>query len=86
MDPSLSRSSIIQQLSLLVGFLDWVTPSAPNGDLCTDSKTVIQRVLDHHLNSLADPGRVAEELDWGLNQPDFNFELLDTFDWMRTDG
>ncbi|KLO80841.1 uncharacterized protein LW93_9086 [Fusarium fujikuroi] len=33
-DSRLSRSNIVQQLSLLVGFLDWVHPSAPNGDLC----------------------------------------------------
>ncbi|KAF4495838.1 hypothetical protein FAGAP_8023 [Fusarium agapanthi] len=33
-DNRLSRSSIVQQLSLLVGFLDWVHPSAPNSDLC----------------------------------------------------
>ncbi|KLP09329.1 Uncharacterized protein Y057_10435 [Fusarium fujikuroi] len=42
-DSRLSRSSIVQQLSLLVGFLDWVHPSAPNGDLCASCKTVIQR-------------------------------------------
>lgn len=86
-DPSVSRSSIIQQLSLLVGFLDWVDPSQPNGDLCADSKTIIQQVLDHSLNSIGEPGSIAETPDWGFfNQPDFNFPLLDTFDWLRTDS
>ncbi|KAH6884230.1 hypothetical protein B0T10DRAFT_366071, partial [Thelonectria olida] len=83
-DPSLSRSAIIQQLSLLVGFLGWVRPSAPNADLCADCKAIIQRVLDHHLNAPRDSEGDLFALDWGLTSPlDFNFELLDTFDWMR---
>lgn len=86
-DPNVTRSSIIQQVSLLVGSLDWVRPSAPNGDLCADSKNTMQRVLDHHLNSLGTQTEVPEAMDWNyLNQPDFNFELLDTFDWLRTDA
>lgn len=104
----LTRSSLVQQLSLLVGFLDWVRPSAPNGAACADSKAIIQRVLDHHLNAAAAGvvGRganvatnangdgngsgghhFAESMDWGaMSQPDFNFDLLDTFDWMRTEA
>ncbi|KAK6077429.1 hypothetical protein SCUP515_04957 [Seiridium cupressi] len=81
-EASVSRSSIIQQLSLLVGLLDWVNPSAPNRDLCVDSKTIIQRVLDHHLNSGMDV--TSAPMDWGLvSIPDFNFELMDTFGWAR---
>ncbi|KIL86502.1 hypothetical protein FAVG1_10332 [Fusarium avenaceum] len=49
--PKLSRSAIIQKLSLLIGFLDWVRPPAPNADLCADCKAVIQGVLDHNLNA-----------------------------------
>lgn len=83
---SLSRSSIVQNLSLLIGFLDWVRPSAPNGDLCADCKVVIQRVLDHNLNTTMDGGGALDTLDWGFaTQLDFNFDLLDTFDWMRAD-
>ena len=87
-DARISRSSIVQQLSLLVGFLDWVRPSAPNGDLCADCKMVIRRVLDHHLNAQAPAqwGGDALPFDWAMdNQPGFNFELLDTFEWLRTD-
>ncbi|KAM0552627.1 hypothetical protein ACHAPJ_007724 [Fusarium lateritium] len=36
--PKLSRSAIIQKLSLLIGFLDWVRAPAPNADLCADCK------------------------------------------------
>ncbi|KAI5456619.1 hypothetical protein BGZ63DRAFT_366340 [Mariannaea sp. PMI_226] len=78
--PKVSRSGIIQQLSLLVGFLDWVQPSAPNADLCADCKAVIQGVLDHSLNN------VAGTLDWESLQVDFDFNLLDTYDWMHPES
>ena len=89
-----TRSSIIQQLSLLSGFLDWVSPSAPNGDLCSSCKTVIQHVLDHALNappqgcSSADPENgfdfnfdLSSDID-AINGF-LNFDLLDTYDWLR---
>ncbi|KAK2032885.1 fungal-specific transcription factor domain-containing protein [Colletotrichum zoysiae] len=92
-NPKLTRSSIIQKLSLLVGFLDWVSPTAPNGDLCADCKCIIQRVLDQALNgpaasasSAVDGGFPAalDAMDWDFyTQPDFNFDLLDTYDWLR---
>ncbi|KAL2883948.1 hypothetical protein SGCOL_000586 [Colletotrichum sp. CLE4] len=93
-NPQVSRSSIIQKLSLLVGFLDWVSPTAPNGDLCADCKIIIQRVLDQALNSPAAsassavdgglPGVLDIPMDWDFStQLDFNFDLLDTFDWLR---
>ncbi|KAF5989657.1 hypothetical protein FBULB1_660 [Fusarium bulbicola] len=74
-DNRLSRSSIIQQLSLLVGFLDWVHPSAPNGDLCASCKTVIQRVLDYHLNNM-DPMSDVGSLDhFSLDHASFTASL-----------
>ncbi|KXH44020.1 fungal specific transcription factor domain-containing protein [Colletotrichum simmondsii] len=95
-NPQVSRSSIIQKLSLLVGFLDWVSPTAPNGDLCADCKVIIQRVLDQALNSPAASASSAVDgglpagvmldvpMDWDFStQLDFNFDLLDTFDWLR---
>ncbi|RFU78617.1 hypothetical protein TARUN_3587 [Trichoderma arundinaceum] len=85
-DPRITRSSIIQNLSLLVGFLDWVRPSAPNGDLCMDCKVIIQRVLDHTLNGSVDDDSPRAALAYAFPEPlDFNFELLDTFDWLHTD-
>ncbi|CAH0023036.1 unnamed protein product [Clonostachys rhizophaga] len=87
-DPKVTRSSIIQQLSLLVGFLSWVSPDAPNSTLCASCKTVIQHVLDHTLNnpqieSSSKPLEPFEQPD--AYQPYFNFDLLDTFDWLRAD-
>ncbi|KAK7738380.1 hypothetical protein SLS53_006193 [Cytospora paraplurivora] len=89
-----TRSSIIQQLSLLNGFLQWVSPHAPNGDLCTSCKTVIQHVLDHALNpppqgSLDAAANNAFDLNLDLSSDInvingyFNFDLLDTYEWLR---
>lgn len=84
-DTEVSRSSIIQQLSLLVALLDWVNPSAPNRDLCVDSRTIIQRVLDHHLNFGMDAANMNAPMEWGpMSIPDFNFDLVNTFDWVRS--
>lgn len=84
-DSRLSRSSIVQQLCLLVGFLDWVHPSAPNGDLCASCKTVIQRVLDYRLNDPMDEVGSLEHFSSGLaGRLNFKFELLNTFDWLNT--
>lgn len=84
--PKLSRSTIIQKLSLLVGFFDWVHPPAPHADLCADCKTVIQGVLDYSLNTPLASGGALDTLDWDVPmQLDFNFDLLDTFDWLRPD-
>ncbi|KAH7254750.1 hypothetical protein MRS44_016586 [Fusarium solani] len=82
---ALTRSAIVQQLSLLVGFLDWVPPSAPAGESCADFKHLIQRVLDHHLNEPVELGARGnlETLGWGsLLPPPFRFGLLNSFDWL----
>ena len=87
--PRVSRSNIVQKLSLLVGFLDWVNPSAPNGDLCSECKSVIQRVLDQTLNVVSTDRFAApdplDSWDFPSTQLDFNFDLLDTYDWLRPD-
>lgn len=93
---NITRSAIVQQLSLLVGFLGWVSPDAPNADLCASCRLVIQHVLDHTLNNPGgvpfQQGQVQEQLagDAFGQVPDaenllFGFDLLDTFDWLRTD-
>ncbi|KAJ3497072.1 hypothetical protein NLG97_g2177 [Lecanicillium saksenae] len=85
-DPNISRSTIIQQLSLLIGFFDWVRPSAPNAKLCANCRGIIQRVLDQCLNPVVQPVVPTFPI-WNLGeQPDFNFELMDTFDWLRPPG
>lgn len=82
-NPRLTRSSMIQQLSLVVGFLEWVRPSAPNGKLCASCKVIIQRVLDHCLNQEVDSSGTLIGFDPSfIAQPRFGFDLLNTFDWL----
>lgn len=85
----ISRSAIIQKLSLLVGFFEWVSPSAPNAALCENAMVTIKHVLDATLNTgpaAAGQGAGAN-MDWNFStQVDFNFDLLDTFDWLRADA
>ncbi|VUC25216.1 unnamed protein product [Clonostachys rosea] len=45
-----TRSSIIQQLSILVGFLNSSGPSQPNHCVASNARSVIKKVLDHVLN------------------------------------
>ena len=88
-DPTISRSTIIQRLSLLVGFLDWVSPDAPNADLCMNCKTIIKHVLDHALNNpagvMSPSGNTGGGFELDGMGSYFNFDLLDTFDWLRSD-
>ncbi|KAI0835947.1 hypothetical protein F5Y06DRAFT_299047 [Hypoxylon sp. FL0890] len=85
-DPRITRSNIIQKLSLLVAYLNWVSPWGPNGDLCNDAKSVIQRVLDQTLNAASSVYEPPAVLEWDFStQLDFNFDLLDTFNWNRPD-
>ncbi|KAH9904969.1 hypothetical protein F4778DRAFT_53201 [Xylariomycetidae sp. FL2044] len=83
-----TRSKIVQKLSLLVGYLDWIHPSSPNGKLCQTCKGVIEHVLDQAINETEGEreNALAEESSLHLDFPPeltFNFDLLDTFDWLR---
>ncbi|KLU89874.1 hypothetical protein, variant [Magnaporthiopsis poae ATCC 64411] len=136
-NPTISRSNMILQLSLLVGFLGWTGPDAANARLCAAVKGAIQRVLNQVLDTpppavlaaptagLSDgsPGSGAHETSGRNGQAEepagyvqqhqhqhqrqqefgvagllpqmhefgfstditefFNFELLDTFDFLR---
>jgi len=44
------RSEIVQNLSLLIGFLEWIKPSAGNYQLCGRMRHIIKRILDQILN------------------------------------
>ncbi|KAF5720212.1 hypothetical protein FGLOB1_806 [Fusarium globosum] len=84
LNPALSRSNIVQQLSLLVAFLSWVGPSSPNRVVCGDCKAIIQRVLDEYLNS--EPTGNTDLAPLAIGVPPsltFGFELLNTFEWLQ---
>lgn len=84
-NPEITRSTIIQKLSLLVGFLDWIQPLAPNRDLCAECCVIIRHVLDYSLNTVPVRDEIPNTFEWDLDttQLDLNFEFLDTFDWLR---
>lgn len=87
-----TRSMIIQQLGILCGFLDTVGPTAPNTHCCYTVSKTIQSVLDRALNDEG-PITSAGQTDWvdewsmelSMDMTDlFNYDLPDTFDWMRS--
>lgn len=88
-----TRFDILEKLFLLVGFLDWVSPNAPNHDLCRSCKNVIRHVLEQTTQEKpavaegAQPTATFEPWNWDLGDTalDFEFGLLDTFDWLRPD-
>lgn len=44
------RSETVQNLSLLIGFLEWIKPSAGNYQLCRRMRQIIKRILDQILD------------------------------------
>lgn len=83
------RSSMIKQLSMLVGALDWVSSGPPNAEVCESIKHVVEQVLDKVLDMPEDPSNGTDNsggfgMDLSTDMNDlFNLDLLDTFDWLR---
>lgn len=48
--PCVPRAEVVQNLSLLIGFLEWVRPAAGNYKLCGRMRLVIKRILTRILN------------------------------------
>ncbi|RDL35717.1 Uncharacterized protein BP5553_06329 [Venustampulla echinocandica] len=44
------RSEVVQNLSLVIGFLEWVRPPAGNYQICVRMKLIIKRILDRVLD------------------------------------
>ena len=91
---SVTRSDIVQQLSMLIGFLDWVGPDAPNATMCRNVKRVVGRVLDEAINGtpvVQFPNQAVDASTGNLNV-DFSSDLakffsldsVDTHDWLDT--
>ncbi|KAK1455001.1 hypothetical protein CMEL01_03761 [Colletotrichum melonis] len=80
----ITRSGIVQVLSLLVGFLKWVSPSEAPGSICASTMTIVKQVLDEALNGAPNRNPSGDAMEWDFSaQLDFNFDLLDTYEWMR---
>ncbi|KAL6872753.1 N-terminal binuclear Zn cluster-containing protein [Trichoderma novae-zelandiae] len=86
--PTITKPIIIKQLSLLIGFLEWIGPGAPGAHLCNSIKVVVERVMEQALNPPLRPITQEDfDLTWDVSLPEdmyeFNAGLLDTFDWLR---
>ena len=67
--PRFKRSEIVQNLSLLIGFLDWVRPTAGNYQLCTRMKLIIKRILDQILDPSLPSASVQQANNVQLVEP-----------------
>ena len=79
-----SRSSIIQQLSLLVGYLNSSFPLQPYSSVASRVRAVIKKVLDHILNNTRLPQTPIglESFDFTSNWDIFApFNPSDNVDW-----
>ncbi|KAF7959513.1 hypothetical protein EAE96_001129 [Botrytis aclada] len=82
----LPRSEVIQTLSLLVGFLDWVRPTAANHELCGRMRQIVKRTLD----KILDPPKITNTPKASTSSAvpisNLNFEpmVMDDLDWLDT--
>ncbi|PQE15132.1 fungal specific transcription factor protein [Rutstroemia sp. NJR-2017a BVV2] len=83
----LPRSEVIQNLSLLVGFLDWVRPNAPNAGLCGRMLQIVRRTLDKILDGPAPssaPPRANNAVSTSTTDTEYGSMQLDDLDWLNT--
>lgn len=85
-------SEVVQNLSLMIGFLEWIKPEAGNYKLCQHMSKVIKRVLEFAF----DPPAVEEVKEQeegmgvsvqGFDAIDANFwsvDGMDDFDWLNS--
>jgi hypothetical protein len=78
------RSEVIQNLSLLVGFLEWVRPTAANRELCGRMSVVIKRILDQLLDPAPINNGPEPSSAEPAQMPEFDFGQVDMgeFDWL----
>lgn len=87
-----SRATVIERLNLLVGFFDWILPSAPNYDICKNIQRVVRQVIEQSLDistntTLPGYGFGDGHMDASADLANFfSLDLLDTFDWSQLDG
>jgi hypothetical protein len=83
-DVRMPVSEVVQNLSLMIGFLDWTRPIAGNCKFCRRMSQVIKRVLDQVFT----PGEKGSTLDSEVpltqdTLTDFlSFNDLDDFEWL----
>lgn len=82
-------SEIVQNLSMMIGFLNWVRPTAGNYKLCCRMSQAIRRVLDHILEPAPEHIISGTEIRLDttdnippMNEPD-DMDWLNSIDWTR---
>lgn len=84
--PRIPRSETIQNLSVFVGFLEWVRPSAPNAAVCARLLQTIKHTLDRILEApRPQPAPMpATDTELMAASPAFGaaFDLTDDLSWM----
>jgi len=81
-------SQIVQHLSLMIGFLDWIKPTAGNYKLCQRMSQVIGRVLEQIF--LPDPEREEEKEvtstipETDLMANDWSMEYMEDMEWLSS--
>ncbi|KAK6603378.1 fungal specific transcription factor domain-containing protein [Botrytis cinerea] len=82
----LPRSEVIQNLSLLVGFLDWVRPTAANHELCGRMRQIVKRTLDKILDSpkITNTPQTSTSTAVPISNLAFEPMVMDDLDWLDT--
>jgi len=86
MDFRLPCSEVVQNLSLMIGFLNWIKPKAGNYKLCRRMAIVIKRVLDQIFEpeSEAQNQPVAVSMNDATLVDDWSMEGLNDLDWLHS--
>jgi len=81
-DTKLPVSEIVQNLSLMIGFLNWVKPTAGNYALCRKMSQVVKRILDQVLEDQEN----AKESEVQMLTPDFEWtgDGVDDLEWLNS--
>lgn len=85
-DVRMPASEVVQNLSLMIGFLDWTRPTAGNYKLCQRMSQVIKRVLDQVFTPTEKESVKESEAPPAQDMmTDFlSFDNVDDFDWLSS--
>jgi len=82
-------SEVVQSLSLMIGFLEWIMPIAGNYKLCQRMARLLKRVLDQVFEPQPDPATLQDHHSQHFQAVDMNASFWfpegdDVFDWLNS--
>lgn len=78
-------SEVVQNLSFMIGFLEWITPDAGNYKLCQHMARVIKRVLERVFDPApVDEVQTNEQQLQGFEAEVWGVDGIDDFDWLNS--